>query len=187
MPSLERYARDKLDALEARSLRRALVETDRFRPGLAERDGRQVLSFCCNDYLNLSHHPAVVKAALEATRRYGVGSGASRLVTGNHPLYARLEARLARLKGSDDARVFGSGYLANLGIIPALVGEGDLIIADALSHACLFGGAQLSGATLRTFRHNDLEDCESLLRGWTEIAPRSPSCWASAKTTTHGC
>ncbi len=164
MASLERYAREKLHALEARSLRRALVETDRYRPGRAQRDGREVISFCCNDYLNLSQHPAVVKAALEATRRYGVGSGASRLVTGNHPLYTGLEARLARLKGSDDARVFGSGYLANLGIIPALVGAGDLIVADALSHACLFGGAQLSGATLRVFRHNDLDHCETLLR-----------------------
>ncbi len=164
MTSLEQYARAKLDALEAGSLRRALVETDRLRPALARGDGREVISFCCNDYLNLSHHPAVIKASLEATRRYGVGSGASRLVTGNHPLYARLEARLVRLKGSDDARVFGSGYLANLGIIPALVGEGDLIVADALSHACLFGGAQLSGATLRVFRHNDLDDCAGLLR-----------------------
>jgi 8-amino-7-oxononanoate synthase len=162
--SLEQYARDKLDALDARSLRRVLVETDRFRPGLAHREGREVVSFCCNDYLNLSHHPDVIKASLEATRRYGVGSGASRLVTGNHPLYTRLEARLARLKGSADARVFGSGYLANLGIIPSLVGTGDLVLADVLSHACLFGGAQLSGAALRVFRHNDLEHCEEILR-----------------------
>lgn len=172
MASLEQYARDKLDALEARSLRRALVETDRFGPGLAQRDGREVVSFCCNDYLNLSQHPAVVKAALEATRRYGVGSGASRLVTGNHPLYTRLETRLARLKGSEDARVFGSGYLANLGIIPALVGKGDLILADALSHACLFGGAQLSGARLCVFRHNDLEHCERALRAERGSAAR---------------
>jgi len=164
MDSLERFARQKLAALEAAQLRRALVATDRHSATGAWREGRELVSFCCNDYLNLSHHPLVIAAAQEAAARYGVGSGASRLVTGNHPLYAELEQRLARWKGSEGALVFGSGYLANLGILPAYAGAGDLIVADALCHACLFGGARLSGAKLAVFEHNDLDHCEDLLR-----------------------
>ena len=83
-----------------------------------------MLSFSCNDYLNLTHHPAVKRAAIEAVEKWGAGAGASRLVTGNHPLFGELERRLARLKGTEAACVFGSGYLANAGIIPALVGRG---------------------------------------------------------------
>jgi len=149
--------------MEARALRRRLVETDRYGRALARRGGRELLSFCCNDYLNLSQHPRVKEAAIEATRRYGVGSGGSRLVTGNHPLFAELETRLAHLKQAEDCVVFGSGYLANLGIVPSLAGRGDLILADELSHACLLAGMKLSGADTYIFRHNDLEHLESLL------------------------
>jgi 8-amino-7-oxononanoate synthase len=129
----------------------------------AKRDGRRLLSFSCNDYLNLSQHPDVIAAALDATARYGVGAGASRLVTGNHPLYAALEARLARLKGSAAACVFGSGYLANTGIIPALVGTDDLILVDELSHACIHAGAKLSGAAIKLYRHADTAHAGELL------------------------
>jgi 8-amino-7-oxononanoate synthase len=155
--------RGKLDDLEARSLKRSLSETARHPEGGATRDGRPMISFCCNDYLNLSHHPAVIEAAIEATRRYGAGSGASRLVTGNHPLYEVLETRLARFKETESAVVFGSGYLTNIGIIPSLIGADDLIVADALCHACLFAGSQLSRATVKIFRHNDLAHCADLL------------------------
>ena len=129
----------------------------------AERGGRRLLSFSCNDYLNLSRHPAIIKAAVEAAQRYGVGAGASRLVTGNHPLYDDLESRLARLKGTEAACVFGSGYLANIGIIPALAGSGDLILVDELSHACIHAGAKLSGATVQRYRHGDVAHAEALL------------------------
>ena len=104
------------------------------------REGRRLLSFSCNDYLNLTHHPAVKAAAIAAIARYGAGAGASRLVTGNYPLLEELEARLARLKRTEAACVFGSGYLANLGIVPTLAGPKDLILIDELAHACLFGG-----------------------------------------------
>jgi len=161
--SLENFVREKLAALEAKSLRRRLVETDRFNDVEVKRNGRTLVSFCCNDYLNLSHHPDVIAAANEATTRYGAGSGASRLITGNHPLFGELEARLAKLKGAEDCIVFGSGYLANLGTIPALVGEGDLILADELSHSCLLMGTRLSGATAFTFRHNDLAHLKELI------------------------
>jgi 8-amino-7-oxononanoate synthase len=96
MRSLEEFAVDKLAALEGAQLRRTPAVTAR--TGIwVERDGRRLLSFSCNDYLNLSQHPQVIAAAIEATKRYGVGAGASRLVTGNHPLYAELEMRLAGL------------------------------------------------------------------------------------------
>ena len=162
MRSLDEFAGEKLSRLEAAQLRRVPAVTAR--SGLwAERDGRCLLSFSCNDYLNLSHHPDVIAAAVDATKRYGVGAGASRLVTGNHPLYAALEARLARLKGTEAACVFGSGYLANTGVIPALVGQDDLIVIDELSHACIHAGAKLSGAEIHRYRHGDVTAAEVIL------------------------
>ena len=163
MDTLERFAEDKLAALAERQLRRTVHETAPCGPVEVKRNGRRLISFCSNDYLNLSQHPAVKRAAIEATERWGAGAGASRLVTGNHPLFAELERRLARLKGTDDACVFGSGYLANLGIIPSLVSAGDLIVADELSHACLRAGAALSQSRVEIFRHNDLHHVEALL------------------------
>ncbi|MBL26332.1 MAG: 8-amino-7-oxononanoate synthase [Rhodospirillaceae bacterium] len=161
--SLDAMARAKLAELDAASLKRTLVASDRTDGVHIEREGPTLISFCCNDYLNLTHDPRVKAAAHAATERYGVGSGASRLVTGNHPLLPELEARLARLKGAEDAVVFGSGYLANLGIIPTLVGPKDLILADELSHACLLAGRQLSGAASHLFRHNDAGHLEDVL------------------------
>src|SRR5271156_649528 len=150
MRSLDDFASQKLAALECAGLRRIPITTAR--AGIwAERDGRRLLSFSCNDYLNLSQHPEVIAAAIDATARYGVGAGASRLVTGNHPFYGELESRLARFKGTEAACVFGSGYLANTGIIPALVGADDLILLDEHSHACIHAGAKLSGADVRLY------------------------------------
>ena len=162
--SLVDFARGKLAALEQQQLRRVLVDTERLEGAVAIRNGRQLVSFACNDYLNLSQHPVVKQAASEAIERYGVGSGASRLVTGNHPLFRELEMRLAALKGTDDACVFGSGYLANLGIIPALIGPGDLLLADELSHACLLAAGTLCKADVMIFRHNDLGHLSELLQ-----------------------
>ena len=163
MRSLEEFAATKLGELDRASLHRVLAETDRLDGIWVDRNGRRLLSFCCNDYLALSHHPAIKAAAVEATQRYGVGSGASRLVTGNHPLFAELERRLARLKGTEAACVFGSGYLANNGIIPALIGRDDLVLIDELAHACLWAGARLSLATVLPFRHSDVAHVEALL------------------------
>ncbi|MFN4353753.1 8-amino-7-oxononanoate synthase [Parvibaculum sp.] len=161
--SLDDFARAKLEALEAQALRRRLIETDRREGSVAFRDGRRLVSFCCNDYLNLSQNGAVKRAAIEATEKYGTGSGASRLVSGNHPLFRELEMRLANWKQAEDCVVFGSGYMANLGIIPTLTREGDLIVADELSHACLLSGSKLSGAHVEIFRHNDMAHLEALL------------------------
>jgi 8-amino-7-oxononanoate synthase len=163
MHSLDRFAQDKLDDLQRRHLRRTLHDTAREDGIRVERNGRRLLSFSCNDYLNLSHHPAIKRAAMAALERYGAGSGASRLITGNHPLYAELESRLARIKETEAAVVFGSGYLANAGIIPALVGREGLVLLDALSHACIYAGAHLSRGRVLTFRHNDVEHARELL------------------------
>ncbi len=163
MRSLDEFATVKLDELDRQSLRRSLVDTTRVTGIWVLRNGRRLLSFSCNDYLNLTHHPAVKEAAIQALRIYGVGAGASRLVTGNHPLYAELEGRLARWKGSDAACVFGSGYLANTGIIPVLAGSEDLILMDELAHACLWAGARLSRATVTPYRHCDVDHAEALL------------------------
>ncbi|MGH6871232.1 MAG: aminotransferase class I/II-fold pyridoxal phosphate-dependent enzyme [Rhizomicrobium sp.] len=165
MPPLDRFAQDKLAELDARNLRRRMVATARADGLWVTRGGRGLLSFSCNDYLNLSHHPAVKAAAVAAIAEHGAGAGASRLVTGNHPLFDTLEQRLASLKGTQAACVFGSGYLANAGIIPALIGEGDLVLVDALSHSCLWAGAQLSHGTVVTFRHNDVAHAAELLSG----------------------
>ena len=158
MHSLDSFAQAKLDELDRRNLRRRLADTAREDGIWVERGGRRLLSFACNDYLNLSQHPAIKAAAIAAVERYGAGAGASRLITGNHPLYAELEARLARLKGTEAACVFGSGYLANTGIIPALLGANDVIFVDALVHSCIGSGAELSGAAIHTFAHNDAAD-----------------------------
>jgi 8-amino-7-oxononanoate synthase len=163
MPSLDDFAIASLAGLEAQHLRRDPAETARGEGAWVARNGRRLLSFSCNDYLNLTQHPAVKAAAIAAIQRYGTGSGASRLVTGNHPLFAELETHLARLKGSEAACVFGSGYLANLGIIPALIGRDDLVLVDRLAHACLIDGAQLAEGKMLRFRHNDVAHLETLL------------------------
>ena len=163
MHSLDAFAQAKLDALEKRNLRRALAETAREDGVWVERGGRRLLSFSCNDYLNLSQHPTIKAAVMTAVQEYGAGAGASRLITGNHPLYAELEARLARMKQTEAAVVFGSGYLANAGIAPVLVGPEGLVLIDELAHACLFAGAQLSRGRVVKFRHNDVAHVRELL------------------------
>ena len=173
MPSLDEFAASKLAALEGEQLRRALVETGRTDGVWVIRNGRRLLSFSCNDYLGLTQHPAVKAAAIAAIEQYGAGAGASRLVTGNHPLYAGLEARLARLKGAEAACVFGSGYLANAGVAPALAGPGDLILIDELAHASLWTGARLARAELQPFRHNDAGHVRAVLRERRARHPRT--------------
>ena len=171
--SLAAFAQTKLTGLEARSLKRTLVPTHRLDGLWVERNGRRLLSFSCNDYLNLSHHPAVKAAAIAAVEAHGVGAGASRLVTGDHPIFTELESRLAALKGAEAACVFGSGYLANSGIIPTVVGQGDLILIDDLAHACIWSGAQLSGARIVAFRHNDVADLAAKLAAYRAEAGRA--------------
>ena len=123
--SLEDFATRKLRSLERRHLDRELTTTDRTVGVILERDGERLVSFSCNDYLGLASDPVTKAAAIDATQRFGTGAGASRLITGSHSRYRELEGRLAELKATEDAVVFGSGYLANLGIVPLLAGPPD--------------------------------------------------------------
>jgi len=161
--TLTAFAQGKIDRLAAASLLRTLKPTRRLDGVLVERGGRTLVSFSCNDYLGLSHHPEVKAAAVRAIETYGAGAGASRLISGDHPLFSELEARLAALKGTEAACIFGSGYLANTGLIPTFIGPGDLILVDELAHACIWSGAKLSGAEVVTFRHNDVADLTAKL------------------------
>ena len=126
-------------------------------------DGKEMLNFSSNDYLDLSHHPHVVGCSREALEKYGAGATASRLVTGTLPIHEELEMRLARDKGYPAALVFGTGYMANAGAIPVLADRGDLIFADRLVHASMMDACRLSGAKLVRFAHNDPAALESRL------------------------
>lgn len=163
MSTLDEYCATGINALQAANRLRQLMPSAREGIYITQGNTRYI-SFSCNDYLGLSQHPKVTEAAIAALKEYGAGAGASRLVTGNHPFYAPLEAQIAEMKATEAALVFGSGYLTNLGVIPALVGKGDVVFADKLVHACLLDGAQLSGAKLVRFRHNDVTHLEALMQ-----------------------
>ena len=154
---LSEQARGWLADLEARGRRRAPAATAVVEARRVVRGGRTLVDFSSNDYLGLAHDPDVTAAADRALEEHGAGGGASRLITGDHPEYAALEASLAALKATEDAVVFGSGYLANLGILPALMDRHDLILADKLNHACLVDGARLAGARVVRYPHADME------------------------------
>lgn len=161
---LDRFARATLAELEAAGRRRAVRRTTPLDGRRVKRDGQVLVDFSSNDYLGLAHDPEVAAAARSGLHRFGAGGGASRLITGDHPDYGGLEAELAGLKGSEDAVVFGSGYLANLGILTGLVDRHDLILADKLNHACLVDGARLSGARVLRYPHADTAAVRDRLR-----------------------
>ncbi len=154
-----------LNDMESRHLRRRMTELESGVGPVVQIDGRPVLLLASNDYLGLARHPSIVQAAVDATKQFGAGAGAARLISGTLPPHAELEQRLAKFKGSDRALTFGSGYLANVGTIPALVGKGGLILADRLCHASLIDGCRLSGADFRIYRHRDMDHLKSLLAG----------------------
>ena len=126
-------------------------------------DGRETLLLCTNDYLGLANHPSVKRAARKAVDQYGAGAGASRLVSGTLPVHIELEAALAEFKGTEAAIVFGSGYLANIGVISALTQEGDCIYSDALNHASIVDACRLSRAAVRVFPHADTDTLREML------------------------
>ena len=136
----------------------------------AQVDGRAVLAFGSNDYLGLAAEPALAAALAEGAARWGAGSGASHLVTGHYAVHDELEHALAAFVGTERALYFSTGYMANSGVIPALVGRGDAVFADRLNHASLVDGVLLSRATLQRYPHLDLAALERLLGG--SSAPR---------------
>lgn len=167
------YLQQKLDELETRSLRRRLRVSEAPTGPVVAFGGKSLHNFASNDYLGLAGHTEVIEAAVRATRDYGAGAGASRLVTGMQRPHAQLEERLAAFKGTEAALVFGSGYSSSIGALQALVTKDDVILLDRLSHACLVDGARLSGATLRPFHHNDTEHLQHHLKWAREKHPKA--------------
>lgn len=126
-------------------------------------DGRELLSFCSNDYLGLAADPRVSEALCTATRRYGVGSGAAHLISGHSVAHHALEEELADFLGTDRALLFSTGYMANIGVLSALLKRGDTILQDKINHASLIDGAQLTAARLKRYAHADMTSLERML------------------------
>ena len=153
-----------LEKQTERGLRRFLRPLSSFESGArVTYQGRLLLNLASNDYLGLKNDPRLVKAAASAARKWGVGSGASRLVSGTTELHVRVEQKLARFHGTESALSFSSGYAAGVGVIQALVGRGDRIYLDRHCHACLYDGARASGARIERFQHNDQGHLKGLL------------------------
>jgi glycine C-acetyltransferase/8-amino-7-oxononanoate synthase len=156
---------EHLIELEAAGLRRRLCLISGPQGPRVLLDGRPVLLLCSNNYLGLADHPRVREAAADAAMRWGVGAGASRLVSGSMTIHGRLEERLAAFKRAEACLLFGSGYLANVGAISALAGAGDVVFSDELNHASIVDGCRLSGARVAVYRHCDVEHLDWCLRG----------------------
>lgn len=169
---------DELDReladIQAQGLRRELRRIDSAQGPHITFSGRTFLNFSSNDYLGLANHPALKEAAVRAIEKFGAGTGASRLICGSLAPHHDLEQALADFKGTEAALTFSSGYAAALGTIGSLVGKNDVIIVDKLVHASIVDGARLSGATLRVFAHNDVNDLEDILK-WAAQRPSAPA------------
>ncbi len=175
MVPMARSPASELEALAAAGLHRQLRQWERCGTGLQARLGdRMVVNFSSNDYLGLASHPSITAAFSEAVNRWGAGSGASRLVCGTMAPHTALEEDLAQFKGTESALSFSSGYTAAVGTLSALLQPGDIVILDKLCHASLIDGARLSGAEIRVFPHNDLDQLEKRLA------------WASGKVSAAG-
>jgi 8-amino-7-oxononanoate synthase len=154
----------ELSKLEQDHLFRRMMVVESARGPRITVNGRDIILLCSNDYLGLAAHPELRKAAWNAMERHGFGSGASRLISGTSPLHEELERRLARLKKTEAALLFNSGYAANTGIIPTVAGEGDVVLSDSLNHASIIDGCRLSKAEVLVYRHKDLDHAEQLLK-----------------------
>ncbi len=155
--------REALASLDAQGLRRRRRTLESAQGAQVVVDGRECLSFCSNDYLGLAKHPALIAAAQAAAAEFGVGAGASHLVSGHHALHERLERELARFVGLPAALLFSTGYMANLGVVTALAGRGDAVFADRLNHASLVDACLLSRAEHVRYPHGDLAFLEKRL------------------------
>jgi 8-amino-7-oxononanoate synthase len=153
----------ELQSLNQQSLyrRRRVVESPQ--SVLMQLDGRQVVNFCSNDYLGLANHPEVIAAFKRGVDQYGVGSGSAHLICGHSHAHHALEDELAAFTGRERALLFSTGYMANLGVISALVGRGDSVLEDRLNHASLLDGGLLSGARFQRYQHNQLDDLQARL------------------------
>ena len=173
MPDFACDLASRLEQLRSTGLYRQLRRLDTAQASTIACAGRHLLNFSSNDYLGFANHDDLKQAAGIALEKFGAGAGSSRLICGSLSPHAELETALAQFKGTEAALAFSTGYAAALGTIGALVGAGDIVILDKLSHACLVDAARLSGATLRVFAHNDLADLENKLT------------WAQKKTSSE--
>jgi 8-amino-7-oxononanoate synthase len=164
--TLEHELSGRLKTLRKQGLHRELRAIASPQSPHIQMDGETLLNFSSNDYLGLANEPALKTAAREAVERYGAGAGASRLICGTLAPHQALDEALAAFKATPAALSFSSGYAAAVGAICALLGKGDIIVIDKLVHACIVDAARLSGAKMRVFAHNDLNDLEDILK-WT--------------------
>ncbi len=167
-----RLPEDELAQLEQQGLLRVLREVLEADGSECVIAGKKYVQFCSNDYLGLSIHPLVKQAFVDGVEKWGSGSGGSRLISGSLTPHLVLEKQIAQLKGTEACRVFANGYTTSLGVLGGLLGSGDVVILDKLSHASLIDGAKLSGATLRVFQHNNVAKLEELLIKYQGVAGR---------------
>jgi glycine C-acetyltransferase len=160
---LDAIADEVLGAIRERGTYRRMRVLEGLQAPRMTVDGREVLLFAGSNYLDLARHPEVVEAAERGAREWGCAAGGSRLITGNLACHEALEEELARFFGSEAALAFNTGYMANVGVIPALVGPGDVIVSDALNHASIIDGARLARAEIAVFRHGDVESLAETL------------------------
>jgi len=163
MFTIEQYTNQKLNELKEKFRYRETYDSERFEGNIVKKNGKKLISFSCNDYLGLSFNKKIISEISKAAEKYGSGAVASRLITGNNILYSQLEKQLCKLHKTEAATIFSSGYAANFGVIKTVMGQGDLIILDKLSHNCLLEGAFASGAETIRFKHNDYKNLEKIL------------------------
>jgi glycine C-acetyltransferase len=157
------FLRDEIDSLKQQGLYNTIRQIDGAQGSWLDIDGRSVLNFCSNNYLGLANDPRLVAAAKAALDRHGVGPGAVRSIAGTMAIHTELENRLARFKGVEAAISLQSGFVANLGTVAALVGEGDAVVSDALNHASIVDGVRLCKAARFVYQHTDVDDLDRAL------------------------
>jgi len=158
------FLHDALEDLRAKHVYTHLRVLDTEQKPVATVDGKEVINLASNNYLGLTTHSKLRKAALDAIRKYGVGTGAVRSISGTMKIHMELEEQIARFKQTEACVVFQSGFTANAGTVSAILGKEDLIISDELNHASIIDGARLSKATIKVFKHKDIADCERILK-----------------------
>jgi 8-amino-7-oxononanoate synthase len=181
--SFDQELQTRLAAIRAAGLLRQLRRVDSPQGPRVKVGGKTLLNFSSNDYLGLANHPALKEAAIKATEKFGAGAGASRLICGSLAPFHELEETLAAFKGTEAALTFSTGYAAAVGTITALLSKDDIIIVDKLVHACIVDAAKLSGAKLRVFAHNDLNDLEDKLK-WATANIQHPTSNIQHRTQT---
>ncbi len=158
------YVTDELKDLRARGVAPKLRVLEGEQKPVSIFDGREVINLASNNYLGLTTHKTLRKAALDAVKRYGAGAGAVRTIAGTMKIHMELEEQIAAFKNVEACVVFQSGFTANAGAVSAVLGKDDLIVSDELNHASIIDGARLSKATIKVFKHKDVKDCERILQ-----------------------